>query len=122
MSLPAKRPGEDARRHQILLRYLTAATSGDGYRLDDAVALLKLAETYEPADVPDLLARIPHWQQVLRQEIQDAASPKPFFNERVQEMHGGGRDQRRQDQSRIVAKENERAFLERLQLLFGRQA
>ena len=104
----------DARR-EILVRYLTSTAGGGRYRVDDVVELLKLAETYQPADVKDLLARIPHWQQVLRQEINEAASPKPFFNERVQELHGGGRDQRRQDNPRIAAKEHERAFLERLQ-------
>jgi PTS HPr component phosphorylation site len=104
----------DARRN-ILVRYLMTATDGDTYRLDDVVELLKLAETYQPTDVTDLLAHIPHWQQVLRQKINEAASPKPFFNERVQEIHGGGRDQRRQDDSRVSAKENERAFLDRLQ-------
>ena len=106
---------ENAVRQQILAGYLTSATSGDEYRLDDAVELLKVAETYEPADGAELLARIPHWQQVLREEINDAVSPKPFFNERVQEMHGGGRDQRPQNNSRVTAKENEMAFLERLQ-------
>ena len=104
----------DARR-EILVRYLTVAAGGDTYRLNDAVELLKLAETYQPADVAELLARIPHWEQVLRQEINDAAGPKPFFNERVQEMHGGGRDRRHQDDSRITAKENELAFLGRLE-------
>jgi hypothetical protein len=106
---------EEAGRRQILVAYLTTAASGEAYRLADAVDLLKLTETYEPADVGDLLARIPHWQQVLLQEINEATGPKPFFNERVQEMHGGGRDQRRQDHSRVSAMENERAFLDRLQ-------
>ena len=106
---------ENAGRQQLLMSYLTSATSGDGYQLDDAVELLKLAETYEPANVAELRSRIPHWQQVLRQEINEAGNPKPFFNERVQEMHGGGRDQRRQDNSRLSTKENEFAFLERLQ-------
>ena len=106
---------ENTGRQQLLVRYLTSATSDDTYRLEDAVELLKLVETYEPMDVADLLKRIPHWQQVLRQEINEAASPKPFFNERVQEMHGGGRDQRRKDNSRMTAKENERELLDRLQ-------
>jgi hypothetical protein len=113
---------ENDSRREILVRYLTSAAGGDSYRLDDVVELLKLAETYQPADVQDLLARIPHWQQVLRQEINEAASPKPFFNERVQELHGGGRDQRRQDNTRITAKENERAFLERLQQVLAGSA
>lgn len=106
---------ESAPRAEILFRYLSAAFSEDLYRLSDFGELLRLVEAYEPANVAGLLARIPHWQDVLRQQINEAASPKPFFNERVQELHGGGRDQRRQDNSRITAKENELAFLERLQ-------
>jgi hypothetical protein len=58
----------------------------------------------------------PHWQRGLQQEIRPGA--KPFFNERVEELHGGGRDQRRQDQPRVTAKESELAFLERLQHAF----
>jgi len=110
------------RRLDILTRYRTHAIGGDTYLIEDAVALLKLVETYEPTGVSDLLSRIPHWQQVLRQEISEAAGPRPFFNERVQDMHGGGRDQRRQDNSRITAKENERAVLERLQRVLSSQA
>ena len=53
-------------------------------------------------------------QQALRQEINMGASPKPFFNERVEELHGGGRDQRRQNQPRLDAREREMASLERL--------
>src|SRR5262249_11928752 len=77
---------ENHARLEILVCYLTITAGGETYRLDDAVDLLKLAETYQPADLVELLAQIPHWQQVLRQEINDAAGPKPFFNERVQEM------------------------------------
>jgi hypothetical protein len=104
----------DARRN-ILERHLIETAGGETYRRDDVVELMKLVEVYQPADVSDLLARIPHWQQVLRHEINVAASPKPFFNERVQELHGGGRDQRRQDDARLSAKEHELAFLDRLQ-------
>ncbi len=103
---------ENPSRREILTRYLTSV--GDAFRADDAGALLKLAETYEPASVAELRARIPHWRQVLRQEINEGGT-KPFFNERVEELHGGGRDQRRPDNSRTTAKENEQAFLERLQ-------
>ena len=99
-------------RREILSRFLKSV--GDTFRTDDAIAFLKLAETYEPTSVAELRARIPHWQQVLRQEINEGGA-KPFFNERVEELHGGGRDQRRQDNSRVTAKENEQAFLERLQ-------
>ena len=103
---------EQPNRREILVRYLNAV--GDSFHTDDAVELLKLLETYEPANLAELLAQIPHWQQVLRQEINDAGA-KPFFNERVEELHGGGRDQRRQDNGRVAAKESELAFLERLQ-------
>jgi hypothetical protein len=100
---------ENPRRREILVRYLGNAVR-DSFQTDDAAALLKLVETYEPATcIADLRARIPHWQQVLRQEINDAGA-KPFFNERVEELHGGGRDQRRNDNTR-VAGQGERARL-----------
>lgn len=99
-------------RRDILTRFLKSV--GDTFRADDTIAFLKLVETYEPTSVAELRARIPHWQQVLRQEINEGGS-KPFFNERVEELHGGGRDQRRQDNNRVTAKESEQAFLERLQ-------
>lgn len=102
-------------RRAVLFRYLLAATSEDFYRRDDLLALLKLMETYQPKDAADLLARIPHWQEVLKKEILSAASPKPFFAARVQELHGGGRDQRHQDNSMISGKQRELEFLGRLQ-------
>lgn len=102
-------------RREILIRFLLNTSSGDGHGCRDAIELLKIMETYEPADMNDLLARIPHWQRVLRSEINAGSGTKPFFNERVEELHGGGRDQRRRDNSLLTAKENEQAFLERLQ-------
>lgn len=103
-------------RAGILTRYLESV--GDTFRAADVVALLKLVETYEPSNQADLLARIPHWQQVLRQELNESGA-KPFFNERVEELHGGGRDQRRHDDHRIRMKENELAFLTRLQQILA---
>lgn len=113
---------ENEARREILTGYLTAVAGSDAYRLDDVVELLKLAETYQPANVADLLLQIPHWLQVLRQEINESGGGKSFFNERVEELHGGGRDQRRWNDSRRIAKENERAFLERLQRVLGGEA
>ena len=110
---------ESDSRRDILARHLAACMGTNDYRAADAVELLKLVETYQPADVREVLARIPHWQQVLKQEINDASSPKPFFNERVQELHGGGRDRRRADDSRVTAKEEELEFLNRLQTLLS---
>ncbi len=110
---------EQEGRGDILVHYLTSAMNAGTYSLGDAVELLKLAEIYEPMHVADLLVRIPHWQQVLEQEINAAGNAKPFFNERVEEMHGGGRDQRQQDNTRRTARQNERAFLARLQQVLG---
>jgi hypothetical protein len=108
----------DARR-EILIRYLLNPNSNAGDARRDAVELLKLMETYEPAGLNDLLGQIPHWQQVLRQEINAGPGAKPFFNERVEELHGGGRDQRRREDARLSAKENEQAFLQRLQRILS---
>ena len=108
---------ESEPRCQILRRFVEATASSDAEKVDDAISLLKLVETYEPIDAADLIARIPHWEQVLRHEISLASNPKPFFNERVQELHGGGRDQRRQDQAQ--PKQDELAFLARLRRVLG---
>jgi hypothetical protein len=107
-----------ASRMEILSGFLAGAAPAA--RAGDAAMLLNLVETYEPADTAEVLARLPHWQAVLRQEISLASGPKPFFNERVQEMHGGGRDQRRQEDSRVAAKQRELDFLARLQTLLAR--
>lgn len=109
---------EPGRAH-ILPQWLDAAADTEPFPVSDAVALLKLVESYEPPDLDALRALIPHWQEVLRQEIRDAAAPRPFLNERIQEMHGGQRDQRRPDDARAAAKHEELALLERLARLFG---
>ncbi|MDX1414180.1 MAG: SEC-C metal-binding domain-containing protein, partial [Candidatus Promineifilaceae bacterium] len=44
-----------------------------------------------------------------------AVNPKPFFSDRIQEMHGGGRDQRPADKAAVQSKENELAVLDRIQ-------
>jgi len=113
---------ENAARREILQAYLTTAISRDDYRLADVLDLLKLAEIYQPAGISDLLARIPQWQQILRQEIKDGSGPRPFLNERIEEMHGGGRDQRREDGPAMAARRNEQAFLQRLQQVMAAPA
>ena len=102
-------------RLEILFRFLGRV--GDTTRAADTVALLALVETYQPADTAEILRRLPHWQEVLRHELGMASGPKPFFNERVQELHGGGRDQRRTEETRVGAKQRELDFLLRLQAL-----
>jgi hypothetical protein len=111
----ARRPlWENEGRSNILERYLSAVAGQGSYRLDDALELLNVIENYKPADVADLRARIPARLEALRGELN---SPKPFFSQRVQDLHGGDRDQRGHDDPRRFAKENELAFLERLQVL-----
>lgn len=99
----------------ILVRYLTAAAERGSYSVADAVELLNLVENRKPANLAHVLAGIPRWQEALRQQIDVAAGPKPFFSEGVQALHGGGRDQRRQDDAGMSPKQNELAFLGRLQ-------
>ena len=105
---------ENDGRRNILARYLAAATGRGSYSLADAVELLNLVENRKPANVADLLVAIPRRQEALRQQIDAASGPKPFFSETVQALHGGGRDQRQQDDIRMSAKQNELAFLGRL--------
>lgn len=105
---------ENPSRLEILSRALAVFATAPS----DMTALLKLVETYQPAGPGELLALIPNWKQILRQEI-NSAGAKPFFNERVQDLHGGGRDQRRQDDSRVVGLEREFQFLERLEKIFA---
>ena len=104
-------------RSKILHHFIESSNSAAEQKLEDAISLLKLVETYEPADTADLIARIPHWEQVLRHEISLASNPKLFFNERVEELHGGGRDQRRHDAAQ--PKQHELAFLGRLKQTLG---
>jgi hypothetical protein len=98
---------------EIFSRYLVNAAARGAYLIDDAVELLGMVESHKPANVDELLVRIPARRAVLRTQID--AGGKPFFSARVQEMHGGDRDQRRADEPARSAKEKEFAFLERLQ-------
>jgi hypothetical protein len=109
---------KDGRRN-ILERYLTSAGSDGSYRLDDALQLLNLVENFKPADLPSLLGQIPQRQQVLRDQINIGPGPKPFFSGHAEAMHGGERDQRKQDDDRLTAKQNELAFLDHLQRLIA---
>ena len=110
---------ENPAANAILERYLQAASEQGRYTLADALALLELIEGRKPANLTDLIADIPRWQEALRHQIEVAAGPKPFFSQDVERMHGGGRDQRQQDDFRLSAKEKEFAFLGRLQEVLG---
>ena len=111
---------ENAGTREILERFLTAAIHGEAYSLDDTLALLNLVEGRKPANLTELVARIPGWQEALRRHIDVACGPKPFFNEDIRALHGGGRDQRAQDGIRMSAKEKDLEFLDRLQRLLDK--
>jgi hypothetical protein len=106
-------------RREVLFRYLLASTSDDFYDRADLVSLLKLMENYQPNDAAEIVGRIPHWLKVIEKEIMSAAGPKPFFAPRVQELHGGGRDQRHPNQVFIDGKKRESNFLARLQTVLS---
>jgi hypothetical protein len=117
----ARRPVfENSGSREILERYLVALIDHGGYNMDDMIELLNLAENRKPTNVSDLQASIPRWAESLREQIDKASGPKPFFHQQVEIMHGGGRDQRRQDDTRLSVKEHELAFLLRLQDLLSR--
>jgi len=112
----ARRPvWRDEARGAILFQFLVRTLGNDTYRWEDQLQLLSFAEVYQPRDEAELLQRLPAWQEVLRKEIDTASSPRPFFNDRVKDMHGGGRDQRGANEAFVVAKKNALAFLSRLQ-------
>jgi len=100
----------------ILSQFLARAYS-DGDAADavhDAERLLALMEGSEPTDLADLLRRLPAWEQVVRTQIASSARPSPFFNDHVQDLHGGGRDQRSGSDVLRAQKQAELEFLERL--------
>jgi hypothetical protein len=106
---------ESDERRGILEKYLRVATGKGDYRLADAMELLNLVESYRPAGVEELVERLPKWQQTLQHTIENASRPSPFFNDHAQHQHGGDRDQRGPDTFRIAAKQDELAFLQRLE-------
>jgi hypothetical protein len=106
---------ETAERKSILDKYLRVTVGNGDYRLADAIELLNLVESYKPASVPDLVERLPKWQETLQHTIDNASNPSPFFNHHAEHHHGGDRDQRGPDPFRVQAKKDELAFLRRLE-------
>ena len=80
---------------------------------------LSLMEAYQPADAAALVSRLDHVIEVTRQQALNLASPKPFFSVRIQDMHGGGRDQRSATATTVEAREQEMRFLQRLRAAFA---
>ena len=104
------------RSRGILERYLSNVFAQSTYVLADAVALLGLVESHKPADVNYLLEQLPRWQETLQRVLDTGlAGPSPFFSQHTERQHGGDRDQRVVDQTRVDAKRNELAFLVRME-------
>lgn len=101
-------------RRELLQQFLTRSYAGDPPVPGDAEALLALVESSEPAGTEDVMARLPAWERVVRTQLDSAGSPSPFFNERVQDLHGGGRDQRGGNETLRAHKAAELEFLQRL--------
>lgn len=101
-------------RLEMLHRFLARHYAGNSPVPGDPEAFLALVESSEPSGIPDVLARLPTWEQVVRIQVSSADQPSPFFNERVQDLHGGGRDQRGVNEALRQQKLSELAFLGRL--------
>jgi hypothetical protein len=117
MALARRAVWENAGPRRILEVYLELVLEQGSYSLDETLDLLNLAEDRKPADLDALIAWIPRWAESLRQQIDTGGGAKPFFHSGVEQMHGGSRDQRKEPDPRLSAKEKELAFLLRLQQL-----
>jgi hypothetical protein len=103
-------------RRGILERYLANAIARGDYTLSDACDLLGLVESHKPPDADHLLTQLPRWRETLQRVLDTGLSgPSPFFSQHTEYQHGGERDQRVVDQSRVQAKRNELDFLRRLE-------
>jgi hypothetical protein len=107
-------------RSGILEACFEAAARRGGPGAGDFPRLLDLVERYKPASLPDLIAKMPAWQEGLRGDLGIAAGGKPFFSPGIERDHGGEHDRRLSADALIEAKREELAFLARLeQLLAG---
>ena len=59
------------------------------------------------------------WEEIVRSQLADTQRPRPFFSDRLQEMHGGTRDQRGTNEAVVARKQAELAFLGRLRELLA---
>src|SRR5262245_39561257 len=94
-------------RLEIFTRYLENTVKQGLYSLSDATRLLDLVESHKPRGLDDFREWLPARQEVLRGQINVGSHGKPFFSPRIEEMHGGERDQRPKDDSVLSAKEAE---------------
>jgi hypothetical protein len=109
---------DGASRREILIRYIEHAADQGVYSLSDAIGVLDIVESHKPAGLTDFKAWLPARKEALQGQINVGSHGKPFFSPRIEEMHGGERDQRSKEDSGLSLKEAELAFLDRLQKVF----
>lgn len=102
-------------RANILEGYLSAMRSLEDAKAGETRDLLDLVERYKPADIGDLVAKIPRWREALRGDLGLASGGRPFFNERIEQSHGGESDRRSAEGMLIEAKKNDLLFMDRLE-------
>jgi len=85
---------ESGTRSGILTAYLGARAGLGAGSPDEDRSLLDLVERYKPADIGDLVLKIPQWQEALRGDLSAASGGKPFFSQHIEGSHGGDRDHR----------------------------
>lgn len=102
-------------RSNILEGYLSAMRGLEDANANETRGLLDLVERYKPADIGELVAKIPRWREALRGDLGLASGGRPFFNERIEQSHGGEYDRRSPEDAMIEAKKNDLALLDRLE-------
>jgi hypothetical protein len=102
-------------RANILEGYLSATLGPDDDIANDTRELLDIVERYKPADIGDLVSKIPRWREDLRGDLGIASGGRPFFSERIAQSHGGANDHRAAEAGMIEGKKKDLAFLERLE-------
>lgn len=111
----ARRPvWQEAWRSALLLHALTSSLKREAFAIADFELLLRLVEQYEPSQASELMEWLPEIVQGMETEIAQHSVPKPFFSDRIREMHGGTRDHRASNQSAIEGRIDEIAALRRL--------
>jgi hypothetical protein len=110
----ARRAVWNVSRRAILERYVAQAQRQTQWALTDLLHVLRLVETYEPATLEEFRERLPGWTEAVRRDANAALNPRPFFNERVEDLHGGGRDQRRAADPKAADRQMELISLQRL--------
>ena len=101
-------------RWELLQRFLARNYAGNSPIPGNPEDVLAVPFPFSERRAANVLARLPAWEQVVRIQVSSADQPSPFFNERVQDLHGGGRDQRGVNETLRQQKQSELAFLGRL--------